>query len=76
MAAKKAGFEENMKKLQETIEKLEDEKTPLEEAFELYKEGMVLLKTCGDEIDLVEKKVKELKDNGEVEDFELPKRDE
>ena len=73
MAAKgkQVSFEENMRKLEETLEQLEDEETPLEEAFELYKKGMETLKKCRDEIDLVEKKVLELKADGEVTEFDV-----
>ena len=70
---KKASFEENMAKLEETLEKLEQKDTPLEEAFELYKQGMETLKKCNDEIDLVEKKVLELKANGEVSEYNVSK---
>ncbi len=73
--AGQGSFEENITKLEGVLKKLEDENTPLEEAFDLYKEGMETLKTCREKISLVEQKVKELKDSGDLVDFKLPKKE-
>ena len=43
---------------------LPDDNIPLEESFELYKEGMDMLKHCREVIDDVEKKVIMLSENG------------
>ena len=53
-------LEETFKKLDEVMEKLSDDTLPLEESFNLYKEGMGLLDTCKKVIEDVEKKVSEL----------------
>ena len=53
-------LEENFEKLDQGMEKLSDDSLPLEEAFDLYKEGMGLLDNCRKVIEDVEKKVSEL----------------
>ena len=47
MAAKKATFEDNMKRLEEIVEALESGNLPLEDTVKLYKEGMTLSAQCG-----------------------------
>lgn len=59
-------IEENFAKIEETIEKLEEEGISLEDAFLAYSEGMKLLKTCNDQIDKVEKKVLKLAEDGSL----------
>lgn len=63
-------IEENFVKIEETIEKLEQEELSLEEAFAAYSEGMKLLKECNEQIDQVEKKVLKLTLNGQVTELE------
>ena len=53
-------LEETFEKLDEVMEKLSDDKLPLEESFGMYKEGMELLGNCRKIIDDVDKKVEEL----------------
>ncbi|MBR1477078.1 MAG: exodeoxyribonuclease VII small subunit [Lachnospiraceae bacterium] len=71
MAAKKTKekltLEENFEKLDELIEKLEDEDITLEDSFKAYSEGMNILKTCTEEIDRVEKEVMKLSADGSLE---------
>lgn len=62
-------LEDNFKALDEMITKLENKETGLEESFQLYEQGMKLLKQCNDQIDRVEKKVQILKQNGETDEF-------
>ena len=50
-------IEETFAKIEETIEKLEQDDIALEDAFAAYSEGMKLLKDCNDAIDKVEKQV-------------------
>ncbi len=66
-AEKSLSLEENFTKLEETIARLEDEDISLEEAFQAYSQGMALLKSCNEQIDMVEKKVLTLSENGEME---------
>jgi len=62
---KELTLEESFKAIEEIIEKLEDENTPLEEAFNRYKQGMDLLKSSNELIDRVEKQVRVLSGDGE-----------
>ncbi len=66
---KKVTLEERFEMLEAMIEKMEDEELPLEEAFDLYSNGMKLLAGMNEEIDKVEKKVLILKDGGETDEF-------
>lgn len=63
-------IEENFAKIEETIEKLEQDDISLEEAFAAYSDGMKLLKECNDQIDKVEKKVLKLAANGQLTELE------
>lgn len=67
--AKGLTLEQTFEKLEETIGKLEQEEISLEESFQLYKEGMNLVKSCNDRIDKVEKEVLKLNENGEFNVF-------
>lgn len=51
-------LEKAFEKMDGIIEKLESEDITLEESFQVYKEGMDLLKQCNEDIDRVEKQVK------------------
>lgn len=59
-------IEETFAKIEETIEKLEQDDIALEDAFAAYSEGMKLLKDCNDQIDKVEKKVLKLAADGNL----------
>lgn len=50
-------LEEVFGQLDEIVKKLEGEEVSLETSFQLYHEGMNLLKKCNDKIDAVEKNV-------------------
>ena len=47
------------------VEKLEETEVSLEDSFQLYHEGMELLKICNDKIDKVEKQMLILDEDGE-----------
>lgn len=66
---KKENLEEMFKDLEELIGKMENEEITLEQAFDLYNNGMELLKKCNLSIDEVEKKVLVLDENGETDEF-------
>lgn len=66
---KEQTLEEVFEQLDKVLEKLEGETVSLEESFQLYHEGMDLLKTCNDKIDTVEKKMMVLDDNGDQHEF-------
>ncbi len=44
-------FDEAIKRLKQICDKLKDDNTPLEEAVELYKEGIKLSKECREVLD-------------------------
>ena len=48
---------------------MEQEDISLEESFQIYKEGMELLKKCNQAIDKVEKQVLVLNEDGESNEF-------
>lgn len=62
---KKENLEEMFKDLEELIGKMENEEITLEQTFDLYNNGMELLKKCNLSIDEVEKKVLVLDENGD-----------
>ena len=66
---KKENLEEMFKDLEELIGKMENEEITLEQTFDLYNNGMELLKKCNLPIDEVEKKVLVLDENGETDEF-------
>ena len=66
---KKENLEEMFKELEELIGKMENEEITLEQTFDLYNNGMELLKKCNLSIDEVEKKVLVLDENGETDEF-------
>ena len=62
-------LEQGFEKLDEIIEQLEDREIPLEKSFELYEEGVALLKGCNEKIDRVEKQVQKLNADNSLSDF-------
>lgn len=62
-------LEEVFEQLDEIVQKLEGEEVSLETSFQLYQEGMKLLKTCNDKIDAVEKQMLVLEEGGEMHEF-------
>ncbi len=63
-------IEEAFAEVDEKIKSLEKEDVTLEDSFRFFKEGMELLKYCGESIDMVEKKVQKIMADGDTEDFE------
>ena len=63
-------LEESFERLEATIEQLEQEDIPLEDAFKAYTLGMEILKQCNDQIDRVEKQVLKLSETGELEELD------
>ena len=63
-------LEEAFDALEETVGRLESEELSLEEAFGAYERGMRLVKLCNEKIDRVEKRVRVLNAQGEIDDFQ------
>ena len=57
---KKLDFETGLKRLQEVVEKLERQDIPLEEAVNLFEEGMELSRKCARILEVAEERVKVL----------------
>ena len=57
---KKLDFETGIKRLQEVVEKLERQDIPLEEAVNLFEEGMELSRKCAKILEAAEERVKVL----------------
>ena len=55
--------------LDEVVEKMESGDTTLEESFQLYQKGISMLKQCNEKIDLIEKQVLVLEENGDLHEF-------
>ena len=47
-----------MKRLDEIVEQLEEEKLPLDKMIALYEEGVSLARACGEKLEAAEQKVK------------------
>lgn len=63
--AKQANLEESFDKLDEIISILEAGEVSLEKSFQLYNEGMKLVKNCNSQLDKVEKQIIILNENEE-----------
>ena len=53
-------FEDQLGKLEEIVARLEDESVGLEEALELFENGMDLSRRCRDRLEAVEQRVTQL----------------
>ena len=53
-------FEDQLGKLEEIVARLEDESVGLEEALELFENGMELSRRCSDRLEAVEQRVTQL----------------
>ena len=73
MAKEEKSFEEAITKLESIVKELESGNCTLDESIEKYTEGMKLAKICGDKLNKKKEKInKILKENGTLEDFEVP----
>lgn len=53
-------FEENMKKLEESVAELEKGELPLQETMKRFEEGLVLAKACEKELDAAHQKIEKI----------------
>lgn len=61
--------EESFAELDRLVQQMESGNTSLEESFQLYAKGMQLLKNCNEKIDLVEKKMLQISEDGKLIEF-------
>lgn len=60
-------FEEAMKRMEEVVRRLEEGDIPLEEALELYQEGVSLSRICAQKLESIETKISQiLEEDGQV----------
>ena len=65
-------FEDKMKKLEYTINELENGEIDLDSSIKKYTEAMKLVKECDDELNKIEKQVSKIVlENGEEKDFSI-----
>ncbi len=62
-------LDEAFGQVEAVLDRLEAEDTTLENSFQMYQEGMRLLKICNDKIDRVEKQVLVMDEKGELNEF-------
>lgn len=62
-------LEEAFERLEEIAAGLEKPDTTLEDSFLLYRQGIELLRACTKKLDLVEKKMLQLNEDGSLTDF-------
>lgn len=62
-------LEEAFADLDAIVEQLESGELSLEASFQTYQRGMELLKECSKKVDLVEKKVLQIDEDGELREF-------
>lgn len=63
MQVKERSFEDALGRLEEVVKKLEDGRLPLEEALELFAEGIELTNICKDKLDGAEQRISILTTN-------------
>ncbi len=61
--------EESFAQLDSLVQQMENGNPSLEESFQLYARGMELLKHCNEKIDLVEKKMLQISEDGKLIEF-------
>ena len=64
-------LEERWRRLEEILSRLEDDDVPLEEALQLFEEGVGHVRDAERVLAQTELKVQELLENGDVQDMEL-----
>lgn len=68
MAKKEQSFEASMDRLQEIVSLLEENDIPLDEAINLFEEGLKLVKECDTKLKGFETKIEEIKQKSEEDD--------
>ena len=68
---KEQKFEENLKRLEQIVDQLENKEAPLEQSLALFEEGIQIARACQQKLEQAKKKVEVLiKQTGELKPFE------
>lgn len=62
-------LEEAFQELDKIAQQLESREISLEDSFQLYSQGMKLLKYCSGKLDMVEKKMLQMNEDGTLHEF-------
>ena len=66
-----ARFEDQLERLEEIVARLEDDSVGLEQALDLFEQGMTLAKSCRTRLEAVEQRVSRLLEDGSTADLEV-----
>lgn len=71
---KKTDIESCMKRLEEIVKEMEEEKLPLDKSLKLYEEGIGLVARCSEELEAAKRRIKILQQgkDGEIEIADVP----
>ncbi|MCZ7555525.1 MAG: exodeoxyribonuclease VII small subunit [Bacteroidia bacterium] len=58
---KNTGIEASLQRLQDIVQKLDAEETPLEDSMKLYEEGILIVESCVKDLSEARTRVKELR---------------
>jgi exodeoxyribonuclease VII small subunit len=64
-------FEEALAKLQNAVNKLENGEIKLDEAFEMFEQGIKYARICEERLTNIEDKVSKILKDGKLEDFKV-----
>jgi len=68
---KEQKFEENLKRLEQIVDQLENKEAPLDQSLALFEEGIGLARTCQEKLEQAKKKVEILvKETGELKPYD------
>ncbi|MBM7646318.1 exodeoxyribonuclease VII small subunit [Scopulibacillus daqui] len=68
-------FEEAMANLEEIVKRLEENDVPLEEAIDLFQQGVSLSKQCHQRLQKVEEKMDQIIEADEIRPFKIQEED-
>ncbi len=63
-------YENAVKRLEEIIEKLENNEIPLEDSISLFQEGIQLSQYCDNKLKTIQSQVAQIYENGQLKDFQ------
>lgn len=64
-------FEDNLKRLEELVKKMESGTLKLDEMIAAFEEGRTLVAACTKDLDSVRQRIEKVTNSGEVEDLKL-----